>query len=187
MMNPRLAARYAKSLIDLSVETNQLEKVYEDQQYMLSMAQSNKQFVLILKSPVINSEKKLSILEALTIGRVSKLTSTFNQLLVKKGREANLPEIAKTFIQQYKHLKEIQIIKLRTAIPATEELKQEIVAKVRKEFGLKNVEVETEVDESLIGGFVLEIGDRLIDASISYDLNAIRKQFLNNDFVYKIR
>jgi F-type H+-transporting ATPase subunit delta len=52
---------------------------------------------------------------------------------------------------------------------------------------MKNIELTTEVDEDLIGGFVLEIGDTLVDASVAYDLNAIRKQFLNNDFIYKIR
>jgi F-type H+-transporting ATPase subunit delta len=52
---------------------------------------------------------------------------------------------------------------------------------------MKNVELEAVVKEDIIGGFVLEAGDRLIDASIAYDLREVRKQFLNNDFIYKIR
>src|SRR5690606_10212537 len=100
MLNPRLATRYAKSLIDLSIERGELEKVYHDMMFLQAVSKSNRDFVAILKSPVIASGKKLSIVESVTNGRISELTASFNRLLIKKGREANLPEIAKTFIEQ---------------------------------------------------------------------------------------
>lgn len=187
MLNPRLAARYAKSLLDLSLERGQLEQVYADMQYLQSVTKSNKDFVSLLRSPIIPSDKKQSILEAVTGGHISELTASFNRLLVRKGREGNLPEITTAFIDQYKQHEHIQTVKLTTASPVSEELKQEIVDKVKAEYGMKNIEINTAVDESLIGGFVLQIGDTQVDASIAYDLNAIRKNFLNNDFIYKIR
>ena len=99
----------------------------------------------------------------------------------------NLPEITTAFIDQYKERQQIYPVKLTTAAPVSEEVKQTIVEQVRSQSHLQNIELTTAVDESLIGGFVLQIGDKLVDASISYDLNVIRKQFLNNDFIYKIR
>ena len=66
-------------------------------------------------------------------------------------------------------------------------MKQEIVDKVKSQSEMQNIELTTEINEELIGGFVLEVGTILVDASIAYDLNTIRKQFLNNDFIYKIR
>jgi F-type H+-transporting ATPase subunit delta len=66
-------------------------------------------------------------------------------------------------------------------------LKNEIVKKIRDTTEMKKIELETEVKEDLIGGFVLVAGDKLIDASIAYDLKEIAKQFENNDFIYKIR
>ena len=187
MLNPRIASRYAKSLIDLSIEKGSLEEVYKDMQYLSAVSKVNKDFVNLLKSPVIAPDKKQSILEAVTNGKVSELTAVFNRLLIRKGRELHLPEIADAFITQYKHYKKIFTVKLTTATPISDELKQEIVDKVRAESDMKNIDLTTSVNEDLIGGFVLQAGDQLIDASIAYDLNAIKKQFLNNDFIYKIR
>ncbi len=187
MLNPRLASRYAKSILGLAVEKDQLEAVHNDMLYLQAVARENREFVVVLKSPVIPPDKKEKILEAVTAGKVSELTSAFVRLLVKKGRESNLPEIAASFIDQYKKHKNIYSVKLTTATPVSEEVKKEIVEKVKSESNMENIELTSTVDENIIGGFVLQIGDKLIDASIAYDLNAIRKQFLNNDFIYKIR
>lgn len=187
MLNPRLAGRYAKSLVDLSVEKGELENVYKDMQYLQAVTRSNRDFVNVLKSPVISSDKKQSILEAITGGKISELTTLFNRLLIRKGREANLPEITGAFIEQYKQKKQIHGMRLTTAAPVSDSLKQEIVEKVKSQTGIRNIELTAEVDEELIGGFVLQVGDMLIDASIAYDLNIIKKQFLDNDFIYRIR
>jgi F-type H+-transporting ATPase subunit delta len=78
-------------------------------------------------------------------------------------------------------------VKLTTAAPVSDELKESIVNQIKSQTDLKNIELTAEVDDKLIGGFILQIGDKEVDASIAYDLNIIRKQFLNNDFIYKIR
>lgn len=187
MQNPRLAGRYAKSLIGLAIERNELDKVYSDMLYLQSVLKQSKDFGIILKSPVISPEKKNAILETVTKDKVSEMVAGFNRLLVLKGREANLPEIITAFVDQYKVLKSIFVVKLTTATPASEELKNTIIEKVKANTSLQNIELKTEVDADIIGGFVLQMGDTLVDASVSYDLNAIRKQFLNNDFVFNIR
>ena len=187
MLNPRLAGRYAKSLIDLANEQNQLENVHKDMLLLQSICKNNRDFVILLKSPVITPDKKESILRATTSGKITELTALFNRLLIRKGRESVLPEIVDAFIEQYKSKKGIHTIKLTTAVPVSEEVKQAIVSKVQSLTPMKSVELETVVQEDIIGGFLLEVGDTLVDASISYDLNKIRSQFLNNDFIYKIR
>jgi F-type H+-transporting ATPase subunit delta len=187
MLNPRLAGRYAKSLLTLAIERNQLETAYKDMEYLRSVSDVNREFVVVLKSPVINPEKKEAIIEAVTKGNISDLTSSFIKLLIRKGREMNLPEITSAFIDQYKVHKQIQTITLTTATPVSEEVKQQIIDKVKSQTSIQNIELTTAVNEEIIGGFVLEIGNTLVDASIAYDLNVIRKQFLNNDFIYKIR
>ncbi|MBC7828459.1 MAG: ATP synthase F1 subunit delta [Chitinophagaceae bacterium] len=187
MLNPRLAGRYAKSIIGLATEQNQLENVYQDMLLLQAVCKSNRDFVILLKSPVVTPDKKEAILQAATKGRITELTAAFNRLLIKKGRESVLPEIIDAFIEQYKHQKGIHTIRLTTAVPVSEELKQAIIDKIQTLTPMKTVEMETVVREDIIGGFLLEIGDTLVDASISYDLNKIRSQFLNNDFIYKIR
>lgn len=187
MPNPRLAGRYAKSLIDLAIEKGQLETVYKDMLYLQSVCKSSRDFVTILKSPVIKADKKQAIVEAITNGKVQELTAAFNRLLINKGREAYLPEIIHAFVEQYKQHKGIHTVTLTTALPISEELKQQIIKQVEGQTKFKNIDLKAEVNEAIIGGFKLEIGDTLIDASILYDLNKIRSQFLNNDFIYKIR
>lgn len=185
--NPRLAGRYAKSLLDLAIEKGQLDTVYEDMQFLDAAIKSSRELVILLKSPIIKADKKGKILEAITAGKISVITATFNKLLLVKGREHYLPEIVTAFIAQYKENKGIHTVKLTTAVPVSEELKQSILEKIRVAKNMQHLELNTEVNEALIGGYVLEIGDELVDASIAYDLHNIKKQFENNDFVYKIR
>ncbi len=187
MQNPRLGTRYAKSLIDLSVERGELEQVYQDMIYLQSLTTGSREFLNLLRSPVIKSDVKTKILDSVTAGKVSELTRSFTTLMVTKGRESNLPEIASSFVDQYKKLKGIHTVTLTTATPVSDAVKAELIEQVRRTSDMKEIELDTKVDESLIGGVVLQVGDKMVDASISYDLKEVAKQFENNDFVYKVR
>lgn len=188
MQNPRLASRYAKSILDLAIETGRLEQVYKDMLYLNELISGNQEFATMLHSPVIPSDKKIKVLDLITDGKINVLTKTFYTLLISKNRESNLPEIITAFIKQYKQKKNIHIVKLTTARPVSEEIKNSIISQVQKTSNeMQNIELETVVDESIIGGFVLQTGDKLVDASISYDLKEISRGFENNDFIYKVR
>jgi F-type H+-transporting ATPase subunit delta len=187
MQNPRLAGRYAKSLMDLALEQNQLEEVHNDILFLQQVCRQSREFVGLLRSPVIHAEKKLAIVNAITEGKLTVLTAAFNRLLILKGREMFLPEILQAFIEQYKKHKNIFTVRLTTAEPASEQVKNAIVSKVQEQIKMKQIDLETAVNPELIGGFTLDLGNTLVDASIAYDLNKIKTQFLNNDFVYKIR
>jgi F-type H+-transporting ATPase subunit delta len=136
---------------------------------------------------VIGSDKKGKILRAILEGKTSQLTSIFIDLLTKKSRESNLPEIVKAFTEQYNEMNNIHQVKLTTATPISEELKAAIVAKVKADTGLEKIELETLVKEELIGGFKLEMRGNLVDASILRDLNDVKKQFANNEYLHSIR
>ena len=187
MPNPRLASRYAKSLIDLAIEKGQLENIFADMQWLQAVCKASREFVNVLKSPVIKADKKEKIVGAVTKGHVGEITTAFIRLMIRKSRESYLPEVVSAFITQYKVNKNIFTIKLTTASGLSEELKNAIVKQIRSTTNMQNIELETGVNEDLIGGFVLQAGDKLIDASIVYDLKNIAKQFENNDFIYKIR
>ncbi|MET0635745.1 MAG: ATP synthase F1 subunit delta [Chitinophagaceae bacterium] len=187
MYNPRLATRYAKALIGLAIERNELEAVYADINWLLSVTKSNRDFVNVLRSPVIPASTKKKIIDAVTTGRISTMTASFMTILITKGREMNLPEILTAFISQYKEYKNIHIVQLTTATQIDDATRNEIIAQVRKSGDYANIELDEKVDESIIGGFILQVGDKLVDASISYDLKAIGRQFENNDFIYKVR
>ncbi len=187
MQSPRLAGRYAKSLIDLSQEKGQLETVYKDMQYLQQVVRQSRDFVVLMKSPVIKADKKNAILEAVSKGKVSELTMAFNRLMVTKGRESVLPEVVNAFIDQYNEVKGIHRVKLTTAVEASEELKRSMVDKLKSEAGLQTIELEAKVDPSLVGGFVLEFNNKKVDASILRDLNDVKKQFMRNDYIQQLR
>lgn len=187
MNNPRLAGRYAKSLLDFAVEQNQLDKVYQDIKMLQSMCGTNPDFVNMLKSPVIKSDKKEKIIEAVIEGKVSSMTASFLKLLINKAREYNLPEILTAFTEQYNVFNNIHTIKLTTAVAVSDTVKDAIVNKIKSGTSYQKIELETAVKDELIGGFTLEVGGTLIDASILRDLNDVKKQFQNNEFIHNIR
>ncbi|MFT3947137.1 MAG: ATP synthase F1 subunit delta [Agriterribacter sp.] len=187
MLQPRLAGRYAKSLIDLALERDQLEAVHADMLLLQSICKQSRDFVNLVRSPIIAADKKNAIIEAVTAGKICSLTAAFNKLLVQKGRESILPEIINAFIEQYNQLKNIHKVKLTTAQPISEELKKSIEQKVKADTVLTSIELETAVKEELIGGFVLEFDNKLVDASIIRDLKDIQRQFQSNVYVRNIR
>ncbi len=188
MNNPRLAGRYAKSLLDLATEQNQVDAVYADMKWLQSICKSNPDFVNMLRSPVIKPTAKGKIIDSVTKEKVSALTSAFIQLLVNKARETNLPEIAATYIDQFNELRNIHKVKITTADPITDEMLNAIMANVKASAREgQTFEVETAVNNELIGGFLLETGGSLVDASILRDLKDIHKQFMNNDYLHRIR
>ena len=187
MNNPRLAGRYGKSLLDLAIEQNQLDLVYNDMKFLQQVCKTNPDFAAVLTSPVINPDKKEKIIESITNGRVNSLTSSFIKLLVRKARENNLPQIADAFIDQYNKLKHIHKVKLTTAVPMSTDLQETIMGKIRANTPVQNIELESVVEDELIGGFKLQIGDTLIDASVLRDLNDVKKQFKSNEYIQRIR
>jgi F-type H+-transporting ATPase subunit delta len=188
MLNPRVASRYAKSLLDLAIERKELETVYADMLYLQQLIKGSREFLNLLRSPIVKSDVKIKAVNAVTAGNISPLTTTFTTLLINKTREGVLPEVINSFVSQYKKYKNIHIVKLTTAVPVSEEVKQAFVDRIRSTSSdMQNIEMETFVNPDIIGGFVLESGDKLIDASISFDLRTISRQFDNNDFIYKVR
>jgi F-type H+-transporting ATPase subunit delta len=187
MPNPRLATRYAKSLIDFSIEQGQLERVYQDILYLKSAFQSSGELVNFLNNPVINSDQKQKVVKALDAENTGEITKSFNRLLLRKGRERYLPEIAEAFIAQYKEHKGIYTVTLTTAIPASDEVKNAIISRIKRDSKMKEIELVCIVQENIIGGFILEGNGKRIDASIAYDLTKIKNRFLTNEFIYRFR
>jgi F-type H+-transporting ATPase subunit delta len=187
MPNPRLAARYAKALIDHSIEKGQLEQVYKDILYLKSIFQASQELVNFLNNPVITSDQKLKVVKAVDSDNTGELTKSFNRHLIRKGRESFLPEIAEAFIEQYKEYKGIYTVTLTTAVPVSDEVKNTIIKRIKLIGRMKEVELLTVVQENIIGGFILEGKGRRIDASVAYDLTKVKNRFLTNEFIYRFR
>lgn len=179
----RIASRYAKSLLDLASEQGKLERAVDDIK-LFQDATSNRDLLLMIKSPIIKADKKRSVFKAIFDGKVDEITSAFFDIIIRKGRESALPEICAEFINQYRQLKNITSATVTTAAP----LDATQLAKIKTEMitlGLANgeVELETIVDENIIGGFVLQVKDLLYDASVKSKLANLKKEILDNRYI----
>ncbi len=183
MSELRAASRYAKSLLELAGEREILEEVHDDMQTFYKTCAESREFALMLKNPIIKHHKKKAILHAIFKDKVNDLTMVFFDIITQKNREALLQAIAKSFHQQYNALKGIETAKVITPIVLDESLRNEFRDMVKDITKKQQVELLEEVDESLIGGFVLKLGDRQIDDSIQTKLKSLRLKFSQNQYI----
>ncbi|MEJ2904740.1 ATP synthase F1 subunit delta [Pedobacter panaciterrae] len=177
MSENKAASRYAKSLIDLSTEQNALEEIKNDMVLLERVINDNSELEAILKNPIVPLDKKAGILENIFGSKVHQVTKVFMKLVVSKGRSAILFGTAKAFIAQYNFIKGIVTADVTSAVELTPASRAEIVAIVKKEIGANEVVVKEKVNDKLIGGFILKVGDKQFDASISSGLNKLKKEF----------
>ncbi|PYF70652.1 ATP synthase F1 subunit delta [Pedobacter nutrimenti] len=177
MLENKAASRYAKSILDLATEQNALEQVKNDMLLIEEVIDKNPELEAILKNPIVPADKKCGILEGLFHGKVDKITISFLKLMVNKGRSEIVFGTSKEVIAQYNQLKGIVTAEVTSATPLTESSREEIIATVKREIGAKQVLIREKTNADLIGGFVLKVGDRQFDASISNGLKKLKKEF----------
>ncbi len=185
MSATRIASRYAKSILDLSIETGKLEDVLTDMRMIDKAIDNNREFYLMLKSPIVNGDKKMDVVLKVFHDKISEITENFISILMRKNRESWLPEIIDEFIKQYNQHKNITRVKIITAQAISPEMQTVILNKLRATAGLKEIELTTAIDDTLIGGYILQWEDNLIDNSISRGLAILKDEFDNNDYVRK--
>ena len=171
-----VAIRYAKSLIDLSVEQKALEAVNADMEFFVRTIKANSELNAVLVNPIIYHDKKIQILDAIFGGKVSPVTIAFFKLMVNKNRAEVLYPAAQEFINQYDVINNIIKATVVSAAELSEANKKTIVAEI--EASTKGtVKLTAKVDPTLIGGFILTVGDRQVDTSISSSLTKLKKEF----------
>ncbi|AKD02668.1 ATP synthase F1 subunit delta [Pontibacter korlensis] len=185
MSDIRVASRYAKSLIELAEEKNLVDQVNADMQLFIQVVSQNRDFKLLLQNPIVKSDKKLAIINGVFKGKVQELTLAFFNLIARKNREAVLETVATSFQEQYRTLQGIQTAEVVSAAPLTPALRDELGKKLVAQTG-KRIELIERVDPSLIGGFVLRVGDKQIDSSVRNSLRKLRNQFKDNPYINKL-
>lgn len=172
-----VASRYAKSLIELAEEKKVVDVVYQDMLLFNQIAKNNRGLMLALRSPVVRHEKKLGILNSIFKEKVNPVSYTIFEIITRKNRESILDAIAAEYIIQYNAYKGIQKALITTSTPLTAELRDQFTKIVADATG-RTVELEEKVDQKLIGGYVLRVGDRQIDASIKSRLNELKLELM---------
>ena len=183
MASTRVASRYVKSLLELAVEQNALDAVHKDMQLFAAACVASDALVTMLKSPVIPHDKKRTILEKILKGKVHKLTLSIVDILTRKNREPLLPEIAKEFHNAYNEFKGVGKANVTTPTEMSASTRKKIEDIVKTLSGKDSIELDERVDKELIGGFILNVGDKQIDSSIRSKLKALKVKFSENPYI----
>jgi F-type H+-transporting ATPase subunit delta len=182
MQGTRVAARYAKAFIDLTIEQGVLEQAFADMKAIDEVCKSNSDFVLFLKSPIVKTDKKQAVLEELFRGKLNKVTDAYLHLIANKKREIYLAEIATEFINQYKEKKHILTAIVTTANGIDEVTRKQIVEIVKGK-STSEVIIQEKIDKNVIGGFIIRVGDKQVDATIARKINGLKRTFKENPFI----
>jgi F-type H+-transporting ATPase subunit delta len=174
MSEIRVATRYAKSLIDLAIERNELERVKQDIDLFIAATKASSELVAVLKNPIVPIDKKLGLF----VEKLNKTTQSFFDIVINKARAEVLHSTALEFVNQYNEKKNILKAKVVSATALNDASRAEIISIVEKATS-KHVVLDEKVDAALIGGFLLTVGDKQFDTSISKSLQKLKKSFSN--------
>ncbi|MBU3660062.1 MAG: ATP synthase F1 subunit delta [Flavobacteriales bacterium] len=174
MKSAKSASRYAKALLELAVDQQKVEAIESNMQRILTAAKETNEFQVFLNSPIINIDKKIDVLNKL-FGEFEPLTLSFIALITKNGRERFITEIAHSYISQVKEYKGIVPITITSARALDAATKANIIAKISATVK-GTLEITEIVDETIVGGFVVRMGDKQFDASVATQLLRMKQE-----------
>ncbi len=177
----RAAIRYAKAVLSLAQDQKATENVQKDMDTILAAVDQSKELKMLLSSPIIKTELKRESLRKV-FANTTSITQGLFDIMIDNKRIALLPEVAKQYNILFDQLNNTQVAVVTTAVPLDDALKVKVLTKVKELTGneatLKNV-----IDESIIGGFILRVGDLQYNASIASKLANLKRELSNNTYV----
>jgi len=179
MAETKVARRYAKSLLGLGRERNILDALFEDMKLIRNTIKANRELALLLKSPIINTDKKDKILHEIFGSRIDKVTMEFLNIITRKRREYYVEDIVNSYVSIYKDHIGVQSAQAITATPIDEEIKAAMLSIIKQTTDY-DIELNSTIDEDIIGGFILRWDDRQVDASVIKKLHDLKQDFKSN-------
>ena len=177
MVEDRIGYRYAKSIFSLAEEKNMLEDTKTDMECIATTVRASQDLDNLLKSPLVSMGKKLKIVNAIFDGKFDgELTPLLVDMIIRKGREEYLPNVASAFLELYDQFKGIRRGTITTAHALSQQQRLDILKILQEQTG-KTTILEEKVDTELIGGFRLKVEGTLFDGSVSSSLRKIKQEF----------
>ena len=177
MAEQKVSARYASSLLDSAIEKNQLDVVSNDIDFISSVLKQNPSLDRMLENPIVKPELKSSILEEIFKSKINSETMEFILFVVKKKRE----EILSSILEKFKELRDIKLgfvnVNVSVASEFSDSQKNELQNKLQNVLK-KKVRMSYKVDEKILGGFIVQAGDTVFNASIKHQLDLLKKHFI---------
>ena len=176
MKSTKAAGRYAKALLELALDQQKIEVIENNMQQIITVANEAHDFQVFLSSPLIKVDKKLEVIKTI-FGNFDALSISFLEMVATNRREALITEIASAFLAQLKEHRGIVPVTIISAKTLDAQTKAQITSKISASIK-GTLEITENVDESLIGGFIVRMGDHQIDASVANQLKRLKQQFV---------
>jgi len=180
MSNKKVSDRYAKAIFQIAVEQNQIEEVSNDMNLISRTVNESNDFDNLINSPVVNHDKKSSIFQEIFGENISKLTMDFALLLIKKGRDSIVDDIAHRFVELYNEKNNRLPVKITTAIELDNNSKDNVSKKIHDVTG-KTILGNFLIDENIKGGIKVQIDDWVYDATLETQLNDIHEKLIKGE------
>ena len=171
-----ISKAYGDALFELAVEKNELDSIAEQVNLLMNAFAENPELIKLLSHPKINKEEKINVIETIFKGRMSDDIVGFLVIIVEKDRGSEIADILNLFQAKVREYKKIGVALVTSAIELSTEQKQKVEQKLLQQTDYESFEVEYKVDDSLIGGMIIRIGDRVVDSSIRSKLDNLTKE-----------
>ena len=175
-MSSRAAIRYAKAVLDQANHANISEVVFGDMKSIQATLAGSKELRVVLQSPVVKAEdKKQALIQIFDTN--SDVTKGLIQILTRNKRINLLGGVAGAYVDLYNNSKGVKVATVITAVAITPEIEANVLSKVKQMTGSENVTINNTINESIIGGFILRVGDLQYNASIANQLGNLKREF----------
>lgn len=185
MKGTRAALRYAKATLNLAKEKGLVEEINNDMLLIDKTISDNDDLMNMLKSPIIKSAVKKTVLTELFGDKINSISHGVINLLIENNRLQLLPLVATEYTIIYDFLQGVEVAQVTSAVPLTKGIETRILNRV-KEMSGKDVTLNNIIDPSIIGGFILRVGDKQFDSSVSGQLKQLLTNFEDNHYISKI-
>ena len=185
MSSYRINTNYAKALLMLATDRQDVDRVADDMRLVADVTAENRELSAVFANPVLPAAKKKGIVEALFSGKVSDTTMAFLVFLVRKNRSVNMRGVSEAYLGLWRNVKGIVLSDLVTHQPVDEEARA-VVKQLVQEYTGKTVELHEGTDTNMLGGFKLEFDHKMYDARLRTKIRKLRQEFAKNDYESKL-
>jgi ATP synthase, F1 delta subunit len=173
-----VSSTYGHAMFEIAVAEGTVDRLLAEAQTVASVLADNPDVLKLYEHPKITPEEKQAFTEQCFGGRVSDDMTGFLVLAVRNGRHRELPDMLRDMIREAKEYKGIGIVKVTTPLALSAEQRARVEKKILETTGYRTLEVDYAIDRDLIGGIVIRIGDRVLDASVRTQLDELQKDLL---------
>lgn len=172
---------YGDALMELSVESGNMDELFEEAKAVKKILEDNTELVQLLNHPKVGKEEKIKVIENVFKGKITDDMLGFILLIIKKDRQRELIRILEYFTDQVKEYKKIGMATVVSAVELSDRQKESLAGKLIDTTSYESFEIEYSIDKSLIGGMIIRVGDKVIDSTIKNKIEKMSRE------LYKIR